>query len=159
MSGERHEERKSLAVRFNVMQCEALLTVGHYISHYRSHHSEQGPWKKSMHQDGEVYTYLEGDDLASFESMTDSKRKSYNREKSLLLKKRLQGRTIFLSEARQDKSISELGELRELIHELTQRMDAVENRITSMYSSFPNDGILGLSPSHDEVPDISQHVS
>ncbi|KAG9404701.1 hypothetical protein AC1031_004909 [Aphanomyces cochlioides] len=125
--------KKPQAVRCNVMHCGALLTVGHYSAHYRAFHSEQGPWKKSMHEDGQVYSVLDGDDLAYVDSMTDSDRKLYNLEKRLSFKQRSKCCTDSLSESRQDSS--ETHELREFVHELTQRMDAVENRLTSILSS------------------------
>ncbi|KAH9105166.1 hypothetical protein LEN26_004647 [Aphanomyces euteiches] len=126
----------SRPVRCNVGGCHVLLTVGHYPAHYRVYHTDQRAWKKSMHEDGEVYSILEGEDLALFQAMTLSERKAHNSERHNLLKKRHRSREHSSSEgASQDLVLdlqNDIKEQQEMYMLLGERVEDLEAKIEDL---------------------------
>ncbi|KAH9138158.1 hypothetical protein AeRB84_017479 [Aphanomyces euteiches] len=126
----------SRPVRCNVGGCHVLLMVGHYPAHYRVYHTNQGAWKKSMHEDGEVYSILEGEDLALFQAMTLSERKAHNSERHNLLKKHPRSREHSSSEgASQDLVLdlqNDIKEQQEIYMLLGVRVEDLEAKIEDL---------------------------
>ncbi|KAH9100125.1 hypothetical protein LEN26_016164 [Aphanomyces euteiches] len=125
----------SRPVRCNVGGCHVLLTVGHYPAHYRVYQTDQGAWKKSMH-DGEVYSILEGDDLALFQGMTLSERKAHNSERHNLLKERPRSREHSSSEGTSQDLVldlqNEIKEQQEMYMLLSERVEDLEVKIEDL---------------------------
>ncbi|KAG9400049.1 hypothetical protein AC1031_010967 [Aphanomyces cochlioides] len=102
------------------------------------YHTDQGAWEKSMHEDGEIYTILEGEDLALFQGMTLSERKAHNSELHNLLKKRPRSREHSSSEGTSQSHVLDLGlqneikEQQEMYMLLSERVEDLEMKIEDL---------------------------